>query len=48
MNAKRFDLRLLKTMTVLERALPYGVELTFASMEEGEAGSSASVAASAP
>ena len=48
MNAKRFDNIMLKTKTVGARALPEGIEVTFASMEEGEAGSNASVAAPAP
>ncbi len=34
--------------TVSARALPEGIEVTFAAMEEGEAGSNASVAAPAP
>jgi dihydrolipoamide dehydrogenase len=29
MNAKRFDLQLLKTKTVSARALPEGIEVTF-------------------
>jgi dihydrolipoamide dehydrogenase len=48
MNAKRFDNIMLKTKTVSARALPEGIEVTFAAMEEGEAGSNASVAAPAP
>ena len=48
MNAKRFDNIMLKTKTVSARALPEGIEVTFASMEEGEAGGNASVAAPAP
>jgi dihydrolipoamide dehydrogenase len=48
MNAKRFDLQLLKTKTVSARALPEGIEVTFESAEPGENGSNASVAAPAP
>ncbi len=48
MNAKRFDNIMLKTKTVSARALPEGIEVTFALMEEGENGSNASVAAPAP
>ncbi len=48
MNAKRFDLHLLKTKTVSARALPEGIEVTFPAAEEGEAGGSASIAAPAP
>ncbi|MDP2369611.1 dihydrolipoyl dehydrogenase [Rhodoferax sp.] len=48
MNAKRFDNIMLKTKTVGARALPEGIEVTFASAEEGEAGSNASVATPAP
>ena len=48
MNAKRFDNIMLKTKTVSARALPEGIEVTFAAMEEGEAGGNASVAAPAP
>jgi dihydrolipoamide dehydrogenase len=48
MNAPRFDNIMLKTKTVSARALPEGIEVTFASAEEGEAGSNASVAAPAP
>ena len=48
MNAPRFDNIMLKTKTVSARALPEGIEVTFAAMEEGEAGSDASVAAPAP
>jgi len=48
MNAPRFDNIMLKTKTVGARALPEGIEVTFAAMEEGEAGSNASVAAPAP
>jgi dihydrolipoamide dehydrogenase len=48
MNAKRFDNIMLKTKTVSARALPEGIEVTFAPMEEGENGSNASVAAPAP
>ena len=48
MNAPRFDLHLLKTMTVGARALPEGIEVTFESAEPGENGSNASVAAPAP
>ena len=48
MNAKRFDNIMLKTKTVGARALPEGIEVTFAPMEEGEAGGNASVAAPAP
>ncbi len=48
MNAPRFDNIMLKTRTVSARALPEGIEVTFAAMEEGEAGSNASVAAPAP
>jgi dihydrolipoamide dehydrogenase len=48
MNAKRFDNIMLKTKTVSARALPEGIEVTFAPAEEGEAGSNASVAAPAP
>jgi dihydrolipoamide dehydrogenase len=44
----RARLHLLKTKTVSARALPDGIEATFASMEEGDAGSNASVAAPAP
>jgi pyruvate/2-oxoglutarate dehydrogenase complex dihydrolipoamide dehydrogenase (E3) component len=47
MNAKRFDLQLLKTKTVGARALPEGIEVTFESAEPGEDGSNASVAAPA-
>eukprot|EP01042_Synura_sphagnicola_P034912 gene34912-44754_t len=35
MNAKRFDNIMLKTKTVSARALPEGIEVTFASAEEG-------------
>ena len=35
MNAKRFDNILLKTKTVSARALPEGIEVTFAAAEEG-------------
>ena len=35
MNAKRFDLQLLKTKTVGARALPEGIEVTFESAEPG-------------
>jgi dihydrolipoamide dehydrogenase len=35
MNAKRFDLQLLKTKTVSARALPEGIEVTFESAEPG-------------
>jgi dihydrolipoamide dehydrogenase len=35
MNAKRFDNIMLKTKTVGARALPEGIEVTFASAEEG-------------
>ena len=35
MNAKRFDLQLLKTKTVGARALPEGIEVTFESVEQG-------------
>jgi dihydrolipoamide dehydrogenase len=35
MNAKRFDHIMLKTKTVSARALPEGIEVTFASAEEG-------------
>jgi dihydrolipoamide dehydrogenase len=48
MNAPRFDNIMLKTKTVGARALPEGIEVTFASVEEGEAGGNASVAAPAP
>ncbi len=48
MNAKRFDNIMLKTKTVGARALPEGIEVTFAAVEEGGAGSNASVAAPAP
>jgi dihydrolipoamide dehydrogenase len=48
MNAPRFDNIMLKTKTVGARVLPEGIEVTFAAMEEGEAGSNASVAAPAP
>ena len=48
MNAKRFDNIMLKTKTVSARALPEGIEVTFAPAEEGENGSNASVAAPAP
>ena len=48
MNAKRFDLHLLKTKTVGARALPEGIEVTFVPVEEGAKGSNASVAAPAP
>jgi dihydrolipoamide dehydrogenase len=48
MNAKRFDNIMLKTKTVGARALPEGIEVTFAAMEEGANGSNASVAAPAP
>ena len=41
MNAPRFDNIMLKTKTVGARALPEGIEVTFASAEEGEAGSAA-------
>jgi dihydrolipoamide dehydrogenase len=34
-NARRFDLQLLKTKTVGARALPEGIEVTFAPTEEG-------------
>ncbi len=53
----RLDLRLdvhpvirfmLKTKTVGARATPEGIEVTFAAVEEGEAGSNASVASPAP
>ena len=36
---------MLKTKTVGARATPEGIEVTFAAVEEGEAGSNASVAA---
>jgi dihydrolipoamide dehydrogenase len=48
MNAKRFDNIMLKTKTVSARALPEGIEVTFESVEPGENGSNASVAAPAP
>ena len=48
MNAPRFDNIMLKTKTVGARALPEGIEVTFASAEESEAGSAAGVAAPAP
>ena len=48
LNAKRFDNIMLKTKTVSARALPEGIEVTFAPMEEGANGSNASVAAPAP
>jgi dihydrolipoamide dehydrogenase len=35
MNAKRFDNIMLKTKTVSARALPEGIEVTFAAAEEG-------------
>jgi pyruvate/2-oxoglutarate dehydrogenase complex dihydrolipoamide dehydrogenase (E3) component len=35
MNAKRFDNIMLKTKTVSARALPEGIEVTFAPAEEG-------------
>ena len=35
MNAKRFDNIMLKTKTVSARAMPEGIEVTFASAEEG-------------
>lgn len=37
MNAKRFDLHLLKPKTVGTKATPEGIELTFVPAEEGEA-----------
>jgi dihydrolipoamide dehydrogenase len=39
MNAKRFDRTMLKTKTVSARALPEGIDVIFASAEEGGAGS---------
>ena len=36
MNAKRFDNIMLKTKTVSARALPEGIEVTFAAAEEGD------------
>ena len=48
MNAPRFDNIMLKTKTVGARALTEGIEVTFASAEQGEAGSAAGVAAPAP
>jgi len=48
MNAPRFDNIMLKTKTVGAKATPEGIEVTFAAVEEGEAGSNASVAAPAP
>ena len=48
MNAPRFDNIMLKTKTVGARALPEGIEVTFAAAEEGEVGGNASVAAPAP
>jgi len=48
MNAHRFDNIMLKTKTVGARALPEGIEVTFAPAEGGESGSNASVAAPAP
>jgi dihydrolipoamide dehydrogenase len=48
MNAPRFDNIMLNTKTVGAKATPQGIEVTFASALEGEAGSNASVAAPAP
>ena len=48
MNAKRFDHIMLNTKTVSAKALPEGIEVTFAPAQEGENGSNASVAAPAP
>ncbi|MDA8520881.1 dihydrolipoyl dehydrogenase [Acidovorax sp. NCPPB 4044] len=48
MNAKRFDNIMLKTKTVGAEATPEGIKVSFAAMEEGEAGSNASVAAPEP
>ena len=48
LNAPRFDHIMLGTKTVGARATPEGIEVTFASAEEGEAGGSASVATAAP
>jgi dihydrolipoamide dehydrogenase len=48
MNAPRFDNIMLNTKTVGAKATPAGIEVTFASAVEGEAGSNASVAAPAP
>jgi hypothetical protein len=36
MNAKRFDNIMLKTKTVSARALPEGIEVTFAAAQEGD------------
>ncbi|WP_372828069.1 hypothetical protein [Polaromonas sp.] len=35
-NVKRFDLFLPKTMAVSARALPQGIEVTFAAIEESD------------
>ncbi len=48
MNAHRFDHIMLNTKTVSAKALPEGIEVTFAPAQEGENGSNASVAAPAP
>ena len=48
MNAHRFDHIMLNTKTVSARALPQGIEVTFAPAQGGENGSNASVAAPAP
>jgi dihydrolipoamide dehydrogenase len=47
MNAERFDNIMLKTKTVGAEATPEGIKVTFAAAQEGEVGSSASVAAPA-
>jgi len=48
MNAPRFDNLMLGTKTVAAKATPEGIEVTFASAQEGEAGGNASVAVPAP
>ncbi len=48
MNAPRFDNLMLGTKTVGARATPEGIEVTFASAQEGQAGGNASVAVPAP
>jgi|GEM_PF-2448975 len=48
MNAKRFDLYLLKTKTVGAKATPKGIEVTFAAVEEGAAGGTQALRPSRP